>query len=319
MPVSVNEAALPHVEELSVRADELGVLVEDVGGATLIDAGLNARGGYQAGLIITRICLGGLGDAELTAMKIGEVTLPAIAVSTDQPAVATLASQLAGWRINVGGFRAIGSGPARALALKPKRVYEEIGYRDAADVAVIVLEADTKPSVDALSFISERCGVDMENLYAILVPTNSVAGLVQISGRVVETGVHKLEGLGLNPTRILHGFGVAPIAPLHRSSEVCMGRSNDAILYGGITHYTIEGEDEELMKLAAKAPSSTSKDYGRPFHQIYQEAGKDFYKIDPGLFAPAQISITNPETGSVYTSGGVNEEILLRSFGIKAV
>ncbi len=41
-----------------------------------------------------------------------------------------LGSQFAGWRIKDGDSIAIGSGPVRALALKPKDVYEEIGYKD---------------------------------------------------------------------------------------------------------------------------------------------------------------------------------------------
>jgi len=313
--ISVNEAALPHVEELCVRADELGVLVEEVGGATLIDAGLEAAGGYQAGVIITRICLGGLGDAGLTYMPVRGLALPAVWVSTDQPALACLASQLAGWRINVDGYTAIGSGPARALAKKPKKLYQRLGYEDQAEIAIIVLESQKKPTASVLSFIAEACGVDVVNLYAVLVPTNSLAGLVQISGRVVETGIHKLETLGLDPARVRQGFGVAPIAPLHPSPEVCMGRSNDAILYGGTTHYVVSG-DEELEDLVNKAPSTTSRDYGRPFIEIYEAAGRDFYKIDPGLFAPAQITVTSAETGKVYLAGGVNEEVLLRSFGL---
>jgi methenyltetrahydromethanopterin cyclohydrolase len=97
-----------------------------------------------------------------------------------------------------------------------------------------------------------------------------------------------------------------------------MGRTNDVILYGGVTNYFVNHEDDEdLKKTVAKAPSSCSRDYGRPFYEIFREAKFDFYKIDPNLFAPAVITISNMKTGVSYTAGTINEKVLKDAIGLR--
>jgi methenyltetrahydromethanopterin cyclohydrolase len=96
-----------------------------------------------------------------------------------------------------------------------------------------------------------------------------------------------------------------------------MGITNDMILYGGEVYLEVEcRSDDEIIDALETAPSSASRDYGKPFYEIFVEAGKDFYKIDPGLFAPAKITITNRRTGKTYTAGYVNPEILKRSIAL---
>jgi methenyltetrahydromethanopterin cyclohydrolase len=98
--------------------------------------------------------------------------------------------------------------------------------------------------------------------------------------------------------------------------EVAMARTNDAILYGGTVYYTVECDDEEaLKKVLQQAPSRASKDYGKPFLQIFREADRDFYKIDHNLFAPATLMINNAKTGRVFKAGEANPEVLLQSLG----
>ena len=58
-----------------------------------------------------------------------------------------------------------------------------------------------------------------------------------------------------------------------------------------------------------------SKDYGKPFLQIFREAGKDFYKIDHDLFAPAAIIISNAKTGESLRAGQINPKVLSQSLG----
>ncbi|RLI35201.1 methenyltetrahydromethanopterin cyclohydrolase, partial [Candidatus Bathyarchaeota archaeon] len=192
--MSVNLNALRLVEELCEGADYYRVEVkEHPSGAKVIDSGIKAKGGLLAGRLITEIALGGLGEVEVTTKSYGEgLKLPSISITTDHPAIATLGSQLAGWRVKVGGYTAIGSGPARALALKPKSIYREIEYRDEADVAILILEASEEPPDDVFGYVSDLCGVKPSNLYLIMVPTSSAAGFIQVSGRIVEVGMHKL-------------------------------------------------------------------------------------------------------------------------------
>jgi methenyltetrahydromethanopterin cyclohydrolase len=317
--LSVNRLAWKLLDKLFENPDFYGVKVGKASsGATIVDAGIEAKGGFQAGRIITEICMGGCGKTEIIPRRYGELELPSIFVYTDHPVIATLGSQYAGWQIKDDDYFAIGSGPARALALKPKEIYEKIGYKDDFDKAVVVLETDKHPPEKLLKRFVKDCHVQPENLAVILTPTASIAGATQVSGRIVETGIHKLGKVGLNTNVILYAWGCAPISPIHPKFVKAMARTNDAILYGGIAYYVVEYEDEEELKeIVAKAPSKASKDYGKPFLEIFKEANYDFYKIDPNLFAPAILIINNLKTGNTFESGEINAEALEESFGFK--
>lgn len=287
-------------------------------GATVIDAGVNTPGGFQAGKVLTELCLGGAGKAQLGFKSYGEITFPSVTVSTDHPAIATLGSQFAGWRIKEpDGSIAIGSGPARALSLKPKNIFEEIDYKDVSDKAVLTLESNSLPSDMLIEKVASACNVKPENLIVVVAPTASIAGLTQVAGRIVEVGIHKLHTLGLSPKLIRYACGFAPIPPQGKDFEVAMARTNDAILYGGTVYCTVEYEDEAaLKKIVEQTPSEVSKDYGKPFLQIFREADKDFYKIDHNLFAPSAIILNNAKTGRVFKAGKINPEVLAQSLGL---
>jgi len=318
--LSVNRIAYNLVKRLCDRADEFAVIVKKMeSGATLIDAGIKAQGGFAAGQTITEICLGGLGKAEIIYKRYDDLELPSIFVYTDYPVISTLGSQFAGWQIKADKYVAMGSGPARALSLKPKELYEQISYKDSSDVAVLVLETSKEPPEEAIKKIFEGCGIEPNNLFLVLVPTSSVAGSVQISGRIVETGLHKLTELGFDPKLVTHACGYAPLAPVHPKLAQAMGRTNDAIIYAGTTYYTVScDDDEELKKLLEKAPASASKNYGKPFMEIFKEADYDFYKIDPGLFAPAVFVINNSKTGKTFRAGKIDVEVFKKSIKFQA-
>jgi methenyltetrahydromethanopterin cyclohydrolase len=307
------------LEKLCENPAFYGVKVERASlGATIVDAGINVKGGFQAGKIITEICMGGCGKAEITKRQYGELELPSIFIYSDHPVIATLGSQFAGWQIKEGEYFAIGSGPARALALKPKEIYEKIGYKDDFDKAIVVLETAKHPPEKIIERLAKDCSVSIEDLAIILTPTASIAGSTQVSGRIIETGIHKLSKLGFDPNTILYAWGIAPIPPLHPEFAQAMARTNDAILYGGIAYYVVAHEDEkELAKIVAKAPSKASRDYGKPFIEIFKEANYDFYKIDPNLFAPAVLFVNNVKTGKVFKAGEIKSEALMKSFGFK--
>jgi methenyltetrahydromethanopterin cyclohydrolase len=147
-----------------------------------------------------------------------------------------------------------------------------------------------------------------------------VAGSTQVSGRVVETGLHKLKKIGIDPKKVRNAYGSAPIAPVHPKFIIAMGRTNDAILYTGSAHYDVSGySDEELARIVRKAPSSASESYGQPFQQIFKKANYDFYKIDPNLFAPAVVSVCNLDTGTMFQAGKTNIEVFRRSIGLKVL
>jgi len=317
---SVNKTGVQVFEKMIELKEELGISVTTLeNGATLIDAGINVPGGFAAGKYLTDLCLGSLGNVTLGSENYDGVELPSMYVHVDRPAVMLLGSQFAGWRISVEKYFAMGSGPARALALKPKELYAKIDYKDAYDKAVIVLEGDELPTSEVANYMAEKCNVDSKNMFIAIAPTSSIAGCMQISGRVVEMGLHRLTDLGFDPKKVLYGSGRAPVAPSHPKSTKAMGRTNDMLLYAGSTYFQVFCEtDDEIVEFVKKAPSSTSSAYGRPFYEIFKEANFDFYKIDTGLFSPATITVNNVKTGSTISAGTINTETLKKSIGLTA-
>ena len=301
------------------QAGRYGITVsESRSGATVLDLGVRAPGGIEAGLKMAEICLGGLGRASLSWFEVAGLRLPAVSVWTDSPALATLGAQMAGWRLELSGKTVLGSGPARALAKKPKRIYRTLGHDEGSDVAILALEADVLPDDDFLSRIAGACGVEPQGLYVLVAPINSPAGLVQVVARAVEACLLKMMNLGLDVLAVRNAVGLSPLPPPHPDPDVCMGRANDSLLYGSTVWLTADLDDDALSGAVGKLPSSSSPSYGKPFLAIYEEAGRDFYAIDPGIFAPAEVVITCLRSGRTYMAGELDEELVLRSFGLRA-
>jgi methenyltetrahydromethanopterin cyclohydrolase len=325
--ISLNKSALNLVNKLCDEADKYGVNIEkSESGATIVDAGIEAEGGFLAGEMVTEICLAGYGTANVVPIQYGNVVLPSVFIKTDYPALSLLGSQFAGWQVKGDGYSAIASGPARALALKPKDLYEKLQFKEESDTAVLVLETQKKPPEVIIQQVAEKCKISPNNLYIVMFSTTSLAGATQVSGRIVETGLHKLERLGLDPLVVKHAWGYTPIVPLHPDSGEAMGRTNDAILYGGVTNYIVNYDDEEkLQSIVKQAPSSASAmlqeakrlaQKNPRFLDIYKEAGFDFYKIDTNIFAPAIVSINNMKTGRTFKAGDLDIEVMKSSLGI---
>ncbi|MCK9440642.1 MAG: methenyltetrahydromethanopterin cyclohydrolase, partial [Methanothrix sp.] len=242
--MGINEMGFEVFEEMLDYADELQILVQELDNGTVVaDAGVLAHGGYGAGVYLSRLCMADLAEIQLTPFDINGILLPGIQVATDHPAVSCMASQCAMWQIKADKYFAMGSGPARVLARKTRDLYEKIGFEESSDVAVIVLESNKLPDEKVSALIAEKCGIDPADLRIAVAPTESVAGLVQVSARVVETGLHKLFTMGFDINTIKCGWGRAPISPITGDATMCMGSSNDAIIYGGETYYTLEYEN----------------------------------------------------------------------------
>ena len=308
--MEIAEDMMDWSEELKIKTLELK------NGSKVIDCGINVPGGYEAGLMFTEICMGGFGGCSMSVHKINDIPLAFIDVTTDHPAMSCLGAQKAGWRISVDKYFAMGSGPARALALKPKKTFERIKYEDDYEHAVIALESNLLPDEKVIDVIADACHVDPENVIALVAPTASIVGSVQVSGRVVETAVFKLNELGYDTTKIVCGTGCAPIAPVVKDDLKAMGSTNDSVIYYGSVFLTVRGFEEDKFKMV---PSSTSKDYGKPFFKTFKDAGYDFFKIDANVFAPAEITVNDLETGKTYHAGHLNGEVILESYGINGI
>lgn len=307
----MNEAANEIADGMVDQADLLRIRTHRLpGGARVIDAGIEVPGGIEAGLALSEICMGGLGNVSPAPVQIGSQTYPGLMVWTDHPAIACMASQYAGWAVSVGKFFAMGSGPLRAHARVERELFQKLGYEERAEEGVLVLEGRTLPTDEVATWVAEKAQLPPSQLTFVVAPTASIAGGVQISARIVETGLHKMETLGFDVGRVVSALGTAPLPPVAKNDLRAIGRTNDCILYGGQARFTVRAGDEELKKLADQIPASASRDYGTPFYEIFQRYEGDFYKIDPLLFSPAEVWLTSTETGRTFHEGRVNPEVL---------
>ena len=258
--------------------------------------------------------MGGLGEVAYAPLVLDGRWFPGLTVTTDHPAVACLAAQYAGWKLDRDGYFAMGSGPGRAL-IRAEELYDDLDWDEQASAAVLCLETRDKPPPEVAAFVAERAGVQPSDLTLLMAPTASVTGSVQIAARVVETALHKLHELDFDVRRVVSGFGSCPLPPVADDDMAALGRTNDAVLYGGQVHLTVEADDDDaLRELVERLPASASKDYGEPFGKVFKDAEYDFYKIDPLLFSPAQIRLTSLGSGRSFEAGEVNLEVLERSF-----
>jgi len=315
---SVNQLAEPLVRSLISDAASLRLGVERLpGGCTIIDAGIHYPGGLEAGRRIAEICMGGLGNVSLHTATTFEYWPATISVHSANPVLACLGSQYAGWSLSHESYFSLGSGPGRALAGR-ETLFDELGYRDQAQTACLVLETDKVPPPEVIDKVARDTGVAPANLTFILTPTRSLAGTVQIVARVLEVALHKVHALHFPLERVLDGMASAPLPPPSPDFLTGMGRTNDAILFGGHAHLYVLGDDAAARALAQALPSSTSPDYGRPFAEVFDSVNKDFYKIDPMLFSPAAVTVTALESGSSFHAGKFNPELINQSFGYRA-
>lgn len=307
----MNEAASEIADTMADQADILRVNSFRLpGGARVIDAGVDTPGGIEAGIALAEICMGGLGNVSCTPVQIGNQSYAGLTVWTDHPAVACMASQYAGWAISVGKYFAMGSGPLRAHARVERELFEKLSYEEEAEDGVLVLETRSLPTDEVVASIAEKARLQPVQLTLVVAPTASLAGGVQISARIIETGLHKIETLGFDVRRVVGATGTAPLPPVAKNDLRAIGRTNDCILYGGQARYTVRAPDAELEKLAEQVPASASRDYGTPFYEIFQRYGGDFYQIDPLLFSPAEVWLTSTETGRTFHAGRLNPEVL---------
>jgi methenyltetrahydromethanopterin cyclohydrolase len=304
-------------EFLEPIADELRISTLELPlGGSLVDFGVRETGGIEAGLELARLCMADLGQASLVPGELDGSGWPHVQVVTDAPVAACLLSQYAGWQIAVGDFFGMGSGPMRAAAAR-EELFEKLDYheRDVDDV-VGILECSTLPDDAVFDHLAEKIGIDRAGITLLVARTASQAGNVQVVARSVETALHKLFELGFDVRRVQSGFGTAPLPPVAADDLTGIGRTNDAILYGGRVTLWVTGDDESLGEIGPRVPADSSDAYGKPFLEIFEEAGRDFYAIDPSLFSPAQIVFQNLETGRVHRFGRVAHEILVTSFGL---
>lgn len=315
----LNASALEVFEEAIQSQEKTQVAVHQLdNGARIIDCGVQARGGLAAGIQLARICLAGLADVNVTARDNSVWAGPWIQVATDFPVEACMLGQYAGWPVSKDKFFAMGSGPMRVKRGKEELI-KSLDASDPDSLAVGTLECDTLIDDSIAGVISNDCGVPADRLAIAIAPTRSVAGCVQVVARSIETAMHKLHELGFDLTKIQSGYGIAPLCPPAPDMALGIGRTNDAILYGGQVSLWVDADDEQLAEIGPKVPSCSSSDFGRPFAEIFKEYNYDFYKVDPGLFSPAEVTLINLNSGNSWRFGKPMPELVADSFATKVV
>jgi len=317
--ISVNERAATLVERMIADAAELRIgVTRGEYGETCIDAGSQHAGSIAAGLRMAAICMGGLGEIDLVPSRLTPHWPWTLVTRSANPVIACLGSQYAGWKLAHGegkdAFFALGSGPARALARR-EPLFDKLSYADKANCATLVLESARPAPPPIVEKVANDCGVDRKQLTIIFAPTQSLAGGTQVVARALEVALHKAFELGFPLERVVEGMGAAPLSPPHPDFVTAMGRTNDAIIYAGSVHLFVTGPADDARSLADRLPSKGSRDFGRPFAEIFRRVKGDFYAIDPMLFSPAEVIVTAIETGESFRRGEVNADMLDASFG----
>jgi methenyltetrahydromethanopterin cyclohydrolase len=314
MTLSVNDRAAELADGLAADADALRIAVKTLsGGARVIDCGSAVAGGLEAGRRFAEITMGGLGAISFAEVVLDGRWFPGLTVVTDHPALACLGAQYAGWQIKRDDYFAMASGPGRAL-IRAEDLYDDLDVDEQASRAVLALETRDEPPDDLAASVAERAGVKPGDLTLLFAPTASLAGGVQVAARVVETALHKLHEIDFDVRRIVSGFGTCPLPPVAKSDPEAIGRTNDAVLYGGRVELTVDAPDDELEAIVERVPSSASKDHGEPFGTVLEAADWDFYKIDPLLFSPAEVRLVSVQSGRSFAAGGVAVDVLEKSF-----
>jgi methenyltetrahydromethanopterin cyclohydrolase len=313
--LTLNERAQRLADHLASTAAAARITVQQIAGARVLDCGVEAEGGLQAGLGMARVCLAGQAEVALVPGDVAGTPCPQLQVMTDNPMVACMASQYAGWQIAVEDedFFAMGSGPMRAVYGK-EELFDHIPGREDAPVAVGVLETARLPSEAVIKYLSEALHLPAAKITLLAAPASSMAGNMQVVARSLETALHKLHELGFDLHRVISGFAAAPLPPVAADLLQAIGRTNDAILYGGRVVLWVRANDEELAEVGPKVPSSASPDHGATFAEVFERYDRDFYKIDPMLFSPALVVFHNLASGKSHTFGRIETDVMQRSF-----
>jgi methenyltetrahydromethanopterin cyclohydrolase len=311
---TLNERANRLADYMASTAAQLRISVQTTSnGARVLNCGIDMPGGLQAGLAMARVCLANLAEVSVVPGEVAGVACPIVQVATDHPVLACMASQYAGWPIAVGKYFAMGSGPMRA-ARGAEELFNEIEGREQPPVAVGVLETRRLPDDAVAAHISEAIKLPPDKLTLLAAPASSMTGALQVVARSVETCLHKLHELKFDLGCVVSGFGSAPLPPVARDEIAAIGRTNDAILYGGRVVLWVNADDAELMQIGPKVPSSASADHGAPFAELFKRYDHDFYKIDPLLFSPAEVVFCNLRSGKCHRFGHLEPDVLRRSF-----
>src|SRR5207302_3188466 len=136
-----------------------------------------------------------------------------------------------------------------------EELFDKIPGRERSAVAVGVLETRKLPDDAVTGFLCERLSLPAAKLTLLAAPASSLAGSLQVVARSLETALHKLYELKFDLAQVVSGFGTAPLPPVANDELQAIGRTNDAILYGGRVVLWVRADDEQLVEVGPRVPS----------------------------------------------------------------
>ncbi len=309
---SLNRLAIELVDEALEFAEELNVGAYELGnGATVLDFGLEFDGGLEAGLLATEIQAAGLATPARSLGELGDAPIQYVELSTDHPALALLCSARASWELVTEEFEGLGSGPARALVAEEDE-FRRIGYTDAFELTALAVETDGEPTEAVAEQVADLADLEPSGVFLLVYPTASVVGSVTNAARAAELATFRLAELGYDPLDVVSATGRAPVAPVAADERTAIGRTNDAVAYGGTAHLVVrEGFDR-----FDEVPSTARGEHGRPFVEVFDDLEWSFEEVPAELFAPAKVTI-DVIGGGTYVHGETDERLLEESFDLE--
>lgn len=319
--LSVNKLAFNLVKKLINEHERLKIkIIKLRNGAKVIDTGIKALGSLEAGLIVSKISLGGLANVFILPTSYGETTLLSIYVNTDHPSIAILGSQLPLLSLfKVDEYSAILSGPGKTLIKeldqRSKELFEKIQYRDKSKIAIFILQSNEVPNEKIAKYLAKQCKVSPKNLYLIITPTNSIVGSIQVSARMIEITLWRLFSIfKFSMDKIVAASGSAPISPIYPDVWKRLGITPDDMLMNGskVVLFIKPEKTDDLQYLVKNMVIESTKAYGKSFYEMLEEANFDFYKIDHSSVAPAQLIIYDLLNGKIHEAGKLNIDFIKR-------
>lgn len=306
----VEEEIIPNAEALNVDVFRLS------NGATVIDMGVKAKGGWKAAKLFTDTCMGGMGELVYQSMYVGNHIIPTVSIQIDRPDVTQLGAHIAGLYVPYHGRYQPVSGPLRAIT-GTDHWAERVTYRDTeAKKAVGHLQITTLPDEELAETICQRINMDPKDLYLIPSATSTVVGSVQIVARNLEQTFATLgDHLDFPINSIVQGIGFAPVISIEDDEIVAMGRVNDGLIYGQESTVYIDCEDDDILRFADKLPMCKNDTvFGIPFEEMFRESGCDWAKVPRDWDAPCKINFLNIRTNHFFPIGMLHYGVLERDF-----
>jgi methenyltetrahydromethanopterin cyclohydrolase len=318
--VSLNRQSHAILQTIMQNAESLQVKVHKLpNGTRVVDAGVKAVGSLRAGLLISRVALGGLGEVTITQQDYGDLNLPTVHVIVDQPALSLFCCQYPVPTIDLGDYKGIWSGPGKIHIRQPKRVFKLIDYAEPSKIAVFLVQSDDLPDAKVASKLARLCKVKPSQLSIVVVPTRSVAGAVQVAARVLEDPLGRaVKVLHYPLNRIKAMIGSAPLSPVYPDIWRKPGLTPDDMLFyaSRITFLIDARPSDDLQSLATNLTSAVLPRFGMSFYEMLKDVNFVFERLDSPSYASASITIYDTSSGRLYQAGKLHLDLIKKTAGL---